>query len=422
MKKLISILLALTLVLGLATVASAATLSDNGWRDDDGQYDGWVLNADGSMTLTKSNATDNANDRIWHNIEDANNFEISITVQAGADCRPAISLFGLFVALNSEGGIGDAFFIQNMDSTGNWNNFDWVHAEDGVATVKLVRENGGNLKVTITGKNNEANPLTMDMAIGNPSANNVELMMFRSDRHPQGGVATFSARFGAEQPPVEEPQGNPMTSESGWWHDDAQYDGWTVNDDGSFTLDQSKASGSCDDRIGHGIEDPNNFEITVTVQAGANCRPLIKMFNLFVELNSEGGRGDAFFIKNMDGNGNWNNFDWINAADGIAYVKFVRENGGNIKVTVWGKNNEASAINMDLTPGDPTANNIELLMYDCGANSRRAVATFAVDFGIEEQPPVDENPKTGDITVALSLAMLVVSGLSATVIIKKKEN
>ena len=215
-------------------------------------------------------------------------------------------------------------------------------------------------------------------------------------------------------------------ADSGWWDDDGQYDGWTLNADGSMTLDQSKASGNCDDRIGHAIEDPNNFEITVTVKSGVNSRVAIKLFNLFIELNSEGASRDQFFVKHVV-NDNWNNHDWLDAAGFTADVKLVRENGGNIKVTVTGKNN-GTPITMDLPVADPTANNIELLMFDCGANSRRASATFSVDFGAAQppvEPPVDDNnknPETGDFFSALPLALLVVSGVAVAVIIKKKED
>ena len=206
-------------------------------------------------------------------------------------------------------------------------------------------------------------------------------------------------------------------ADSGWWDDDGQYDGWTLNDDGSMTLDQSKASGAHDDRIGHAIEDPNNFDITVTVKAGVNSRVAIKLFNLFIELNSEGASRDQFFVKHVV-NDNWNNHDWMDAADFTADVKLVRENGGNLKVTVTGKNN-GTPITMDLPIADPTANNIELLMFDCGSNSRRASATFSVDLGVEAP---EEAPKTGDIAIAVPVALRVFSGVGFAVTIKKKED
>ena len=416
MKKLISIILAFTLILSLATVASAATaMADSGWWDDDGQYDGWTLNDDGSMTLDQSKASGNCDDRIGHSIEDPNNFNITVTVKSGVNSCVLIKLFNVMVELNSEGASRDQFFVKNIVNN-NWNNIDWLDAADFTIDVKLVRENGGNIKVTVTGKGN-GTPIIMDLPAADPTGNNIELFMYDCGANSRRASATFSVDFGAKEPPVVEPQGNPLTSASGWWDDDGQYDGWTLNDDGSMTLDQSKASGAHDDRIGHAIEDPNNFEITVTVKSNVNSRVAIKLFNMFIELNSEGASRDQFFIKHVV-NDNWNNHDWMDAADFTADVKLVRENGGNLKVTVTGKNN-GTPITMDLPIADPTANNIELLMFDCGANSRRASATFSVDLGVEAP---EEAPKTGDIAIAVPVALLVFSGVAFAVTIKKKED
>lgn len=205
--------------------------------------------------------------------------------------------------------------------------------------------------------------------------------------------------------------------DNGWWDDDGKYDGWTLNEDGSMTLIQGNGNGHCDNRIGHGISDPENFEITVTVDSETNSRPIIKMFNLIIELNAENGNGNQFFVKNMDANGNWNNFDWLNATDCIVYVTLARENGGNLKVTVAGKDN-ATPITMDLPLGDPSANNLELAMYDCGNHPQYGIATFSVDFNEAEPPAEDPTPSTGDI-FGVVVTLMAVSG-TALVAMKKR--
>jgi len=213
MKKLISVLLALTLVLGLATVASAASMADSGWWDDDGQYDGWTLNDDGSMTMINGNGSGKNDNRIGHGIEDPDNFEITVVVDSETNSRPVIKLFGLIIALNAEHGNGNQFFVKNMDANGNWNNFDWLNATECVVTVKLVRANGGNLQVTVTGKDN-ATPITMDMAIGDASATNLELAMFDCGNHPQRGIATYTVTFPAAEPPATEPPATEAPAET----------------------------------------------------------------------------------------------------------------------------------------------------------------------------------------------------------------
>ena len=415
MKKLISIFLALTLVLSMSMVASAATLSDNGWQDDDGQFDGWTLNNDGSMTLVYDNGSGTNDNRMWHSIENAADFEITVNVDFENNSRPVIKAFGAVISLNSEGGNGNQFNIQTLDASGSWVQHDWMNATECIATVKLVRENGGNLKVTVTGKDN-ATSATMELTPPEPNGNNLELAMYDCGGHAKGGVATFSVQFTAEQPPVEEPpaQSRPM-SESGWWDDDGNYDGWTWNDNGSFTLVNGNGSGKSDNRIGHGIEDSENFEITVNVDFDNNSRPVIKAFGVIVSLNSEGGNGNQFNVQTLDASGSWVQHDWMNATECIATVKLVRENGGNVKVTVTGKDN-ATPATMELTVAEATGNNLELAMYDCGSHPQRGIATFAVDFGTEPENP--ENPKTGDI-FGVIVALFAVSAMGIVVVSKK---
>lgn len=200
MKKLFAIILALALVMGLAVAASATTMADSGWWDDDGNYDGWTMNEDGSMTLINGNGSGHCDNRIGHSVPDAENFEITVVVDSETNSRPVIKMFGLIIELNAENGNGNQFFVKNMDANGNWNNFDWLNATDCIVTVKLVRENGGNLQVTITGKDNPT-PITMDLALGQPDATSIELAMFDCGNHPQYGIATFTVTLPAEQQP-----------------------------------------------------------------------------------------------------------------------------------------------------------------------------------------------------------------------------
>lgn len=209
--------------------------------------------------------------------------------------------------------------------------------------------------------------------------------------------------------------------DNGWWDDDGEFDGWTVNDDGSFTMVNGDGTGKSNNRIGHSIDTPDDFEITVVIDSEKNSRPIIQLFGLVIELNAENSNEHQFYVKNMDANGNWNNFDWLSATDSIVTVKLVRENGGNLQVTVTGKDND-TPITMDMAIGDPTATNIELAMYDCGNHPQRGIATFTVTLPaapVVPEPPVDDNPTTGDVA-GIVVAMMAVSG-AALVVLKKKE-
>ena len=48
-------------------------------------------------------------------------------------------------------------------------------------------------------------PITMDLPLGDPGANNLELAMYDCGNHPQYGIATFSVDFNEAEPPAEDP-------------------------------------------------------------------------------------------------------------------------------------------------------------------------------------------------------------------------
>lgn len=209
MKKLISVLLALTLVFGLTMAVSAASPADSGWEDDDGTFDGWTMNADGSMTLVNGDGSGANDNRLWHGVPDAENFEATVVIDTETNSRPIIKMFGVIIELNAENGNGNQVFVKNMDSNGNWNNFDWLNATECAVTVKLARSNGGNLQVTITGADN-ATPITMDMTIADPTATGLELAMYGCGNHEKGGIATYTVTL-----PVNDKTdaGNPQTGD-----------------------------------------------------------------------------------------------------------------------------------------------------------------------------------------------------------------
>lgn len=206
MKKLISVLVALTLVFGLAVAAAAASPADNGWSSES-EFSGWTLNSDGSMTLVYNDGTGANDNRILHDIPDAQNFTLTVKVDSETNSRPVIKMLGVMIELNAENGNGNQFFVKNFDGS-NWNNFDWLTAQDCVVTVVLSRTNGGNLKVTVTGEGNDT-PVTMDIAVPEPDSTSLELAMFGCGNHEKGGIATYTVTL----PTVEEPDpsepGNP---------------------------------------------------------------------------------------------------------------------------------------------------------------------------------------------------------------------
>lgn len=208
--------------------------------------------------------------------------------------------------------------------------------------------------------------------------------------------------------------------DNGWWDDDGEFDGWTVNDDGSFTMVNGDGTGKSNNRIGHGIDTPDDFEITVHVDTETGSRPTIKLFGVVIELNAENGHDNQIFLKYFDGR-DWKHNDWHDATGRDITMKIVRANGGNLQITLTGKDN-ANPVVWDIPVAEADGNNIELGMYGCGENNASGRATYTVTLPaapVIPEPPVDDNPTTGDIA-GIVVAMMAVSG-AALVVLKKKE-
>ena len=210
MKKLVSVILALTMVLGLAVAASAASFADNGWSSES-EFSGWTLNDDGSMTLVYNNGTGANENRILHSVPDAQNFTLTVKVDSETNSRPVIKMLGVMIELNAENGDGNQFYVKNSDGK-NWHNFDWLTAQGCVVTVVLSRTNGGNLKVTVTGEGNDT-PITMDLAVPEPDSTSLELLMFGCGNHEKGGIATYTVTLPASEPDPEPDPENPKTAD-----------------------------------------------------------------------------------------------------------------------------------------------------------------------------------------------------------------
>lgn len=211
MKKLLSVFLVLTLVLGLMITVCAASPADNGWISES-EFSGWTLNDDGSMTLVYNDGTGANDNRILHTIDDAQNFSLTVKVDSEANSRPVIKMLGVVIELNAENGDGNQFFVKNFDGR-NWNNFDWLTAQGCVVTVTISRTDGGNLKVTATGEGNET-PITMDIAVPEPDSTSLELAMFGCGNHEKGGIATFFVTLPAGEEPDGPTEGSQATDPS----------------------------------------------------------------------------------------------------------------------------------------------------------------------------------------------------------------
>jgi hypothetical protein len=105
-------------------------------------------------------------------------------------------------------------------------------------------------------------------------------------------------------------------------------------------------------------------------------------------------------------------------------VKIVRANGGNLQITLTGKDN-ANPVVWDIPVAEADGNNIELGMYGCGENNASGRATYTVTFPAAEPPATEApeetepaNPKTGDIA-GVVFALLAVSAMGIVVVSKK---
>ena len=206
MKKLISLFLALMMVVSLAAVVSAdeGDLAADGWSVANDNFLGWTKEGDeivGYFNIGWENAEPIM---LWKDmITDFNNFCIELDLTANNMTSPAISVMGVRVEADGNGGDGHQVYLKTNNTEGfegRNQTYDWIKAANSKVHVTIARKDGGDLHILIKGESNENvigeyKLITVEVTNETPT---VEIMAYR-------GCARFGAITLLEGADVELP-------------------------------------------------------------------------------------------------------------------------------------------------------------------------------------------------------------------------
>lgn len=206
MKRLMSLFLALMMVVSLAAVVSAdeGDLAADGWSVANDNFLGWSKEGDdivGDFNIGWENAEPM---KLWKDmITDYNNFCVEVDITANNMTSPAISVMGVRVETDGNGGDGHQVYLKTNDTEGfegRNKTYDWIKAANSKARVTIARKDGGDLHILIVGESNE-NVIGEHKLIVIPVTNEtptVEIMAYR-------GCARFAGLTVTEGDSVELP-------------------------------------------------------------------------------------------------------------------------------------------------------------------------------------------------------------------------
>lgn len=148
MKKMLcmSLILALLLTFLPATVF-ADGFADSGWTAWENNYSGWTLE-DGKIGGVFSDMTSNWLRNVC--IEDVKNFVLEVDITGSNVSSPYIKVLNNVIDLNGNGGTGDQVYVKVADQGQKW-----MDADGARVHVKVLRVNGGEMQVKLTGAGND---------------------------------------------------------------------------------------------------------------------------------------------------------------------------------------------------------------------------------------------------------------------------
>ena len=190
MKKLISLLLALTMLLCLGVAAYADEAEDTwapieGWSVTNDNYLGWSQEGDeiiGDFNIGWENAEPM---KLWQDmITDYNNFRVELDMTANNMTSPAIAVMGVRIEADGNGGDGHQVYLKTNNTEGfegRNQTYDWIKAANSKVHIVIARKDGGDLTVLIVGESNSAvqgefKLLTIPVTNETPT---VEIMAYR---------------------------------------------------------------------------------------------------------------------------------------------------------------------------------------------------------------------------------------------------
>lgn len=148
MKRRISVCVVLALLLALMPASVlAAGPADAGWEALEGNYSGWTME-NGKITGVFNDMAGNWLRKVC--LEDVQNFVLEADITGSSSSSPYIKVLNNVIELNGDGGNGNQVYVKVADQ-----GKDWLNAEGTRVHVKILRVDGGDMLVKLTGAGNE---------------------------------------------------------------------------------------------------------------------------------------------------------------------------------------------------------------------------------------------------------------------------
>lgn len=149
MKRAISMILTLALLLGcLSAGVLAATPAEEGWTAYQDDFSGWTLE-DGRITGNYDAAVSSWLKKVC--LDDISNFVIDADITGSSSSSPYITVLNNVIELNGDGGNGNQVYVKVADQ-----GKEWMNAAGTRVHVKIMRVDGGDLQIKLTGEGNDA--------------------------------------------------------------------------------------------------------------------------------------------------------------------------------------------------------------------------------------------------------------------------
>lgn len=324
--------------------AVAGTPGDFGWETDEVEgvkdFSGWTASDAANLSANYSETVNEH--RVWKNLlTDQDSFTARVTLKLDSESSAYLKVLGQIIELDGRNGDGNQLFVKaNGDR-------DWIAG--CTATVYITRENG-NLLVDILGEG--AQELYSFELTPTEENENLELGIYE-------GAASYSAiTVGApERPQPPEKQTNP--GDFGWETDEIEgtkdFSGWTATDEANLRAVYAETVNN--HRIWKGLlANQNDFTIDLDLVGSDSASAYLKVLGVTLELDGRGGDGNQMFVKL-----NGENKDWVVGTLCAMHVKVERTNGGDLTITVTGRENETPLV-LTAAPSEENEN-LELGLY-----------------------------------------------------------
>lgn len=170
MKRIVGIILTLALAMAcLPAAVFAATPEAEGWTAYQNDFSGWTLE-NGKITGTYGQGSSSWLNKIC--LDDVKNFVVEADITGGNTSSPYIKVLNNVIELNGNGGNGNQVYVKVADQ-----GKEWLNAAGTKVHVKVVRSDGGEMMIKLTGEGNDS-PMICTAAVRSKDAG-VEIGVYR---------------------------------------------------------------------------------------------------------------------------------------------------------------------------------------------------------------------------------------------------